>query len=161
MTNVKWLARITLLEEPFQGYQQAVGYRMYDAEGVPGEPVTRMLPRSLMAPPGVPDFLTRERHLPPGSVTLVGRAWSGQAPIQRVDVSTDGGASFAPAVLDEPLGDAAWRGWRFEWDAPEGEHVLSSRAIDAAGNRQPVDPAWNLKGYANNAVERIRVTVAA
>ena len=161
MTNVKWLARITLLEEPFQGYQQAVGYRMYDAEGVPGEPVTRMLPRSLMAPPGVPDFLTRERHLPPGSVTLVGRAWSGQAPIQRVDVSTDGGASFAPAVLDEPFGDAAWRGWRFEWDAPEGEHVLSSRATDAAGNRQPVDPAWNLKGYANNAVERIPVTVAA
>ena len=97
MTNVKWLARITLLREPFQGYQNAVGYRLYDADGVPGEPVTRMQPRSLMVPPGVPDFLTRERHLDPGTVTLVGRAWSGQAPIERVEVSTDGGATFAPA----------------------------------------------------------------
>ena len=62
MQNVKWLARITVLEEPFTGYQNAVGYRLYDADGQPGEPVTRMLPRSLMVPPGVPDFMTRERH---------------------------------------------------------------------------------------------------
>jgi sulfane dehydrogenase subunit SoxC len=159
MTNVKWLARITLLEEPFQGYQQAVGYRLYDAEGVPGEPVTRMLPRSLMAPPGVPDFMTRQRLVEPGRVALTGRAWSGHAPIQRVEVSTDGCATFAPARLEDPLGDAAWRGWRFEWDASPGEHLLCSRATDAAGNAQPLEPAWNLKGYANNAVERIVVTV--
>jgi sulfane dehydrogenase subunit SoxC len=161
MTNVKWLARITLLEAPFQGYQQAVGYRLYDAAGVPGEPVTRMLPRSLMAPPGVPDFMSRERLLEPGPVTLQGRAWSGYGEIERVEVSTDGGESFAPALLEEPLGPAAWRGWRFEWHAPPGEHVLSSRATDAAGNTQPLDPAWNLKGYANNAVERIVVRVGS
>jgi hypothetical protein len=76
-------------------------------------------------------------------------------------VSTDGGASFADAELDEPLGDAAWRGWRFDWDAQAGEHVLCSRATDAAGNAQPLEPPWNLKGYANNAVERIPVVVAA
>ncbi|HEV3378873.1 MAG TPA: sulfite oxidase [Thermoleophilaceae bacterium] len=159
MTNVKWLAGITLLEAPFQGYQQAVGYRLYDADGVPGDPVTRMLPRSLMVPPGVPDFLTRKRMVEPGPVALTGRAWSGHGPIERVEVSTDGGESFAPAVLEEPLGAAAWRGWRFEWDARPGEHVLCSRASDAAGNTQPLDPPWNLKGYANNAVERIPVTV--
>ena len=106
MQNVKWLARITLLEEPFEGYQNAVGYRMYDADGNAGEPVTRMLPRSLTVPPGVPDFLTRERHLEPGPVTLEGRAWSGHGPIERVEVSTDGGSSFAEARLGEPLGDA-------------------------------------------------------
>ena len=44
MTNVKWLTRITVLEEPFTGFQNAVAYRMYDADGEPGEPVTRMLP---------------------------------------------------------------------------------------------------------------------
>ena len=58
--------------EPFEGYQNAVAYRMYDADGEPGEPLTRMLPRSLMVPPGVPDFMTRERHLEPGPVTLRG-----------------------------------------------------------------------------------------
>jgi DMSO/TMAO reductase YedYZ molybdopterin-dependent catalytic subunit len=161
MANVKWLARVTLLEQPFEGYQNAVAYRMYGADGEPGESLTRMLPRSLMAPPGVPDFMSRERHLEPGPTRLTGRAWSGYGAIERVEVSTDAGASFADADLDEPLGEAAWRGWRFEWEAQPGEHVLCSRATDAAGNIQPLEPPWNLKGYANNAVERIPVVVAA
>jgi sulfane dehydrogenase subunit SoxC len=159
MQNVKWLTRITLLEAPFEGYQNAVGYRLYDADGNPGEPVTRMLPRSLTLPPGVPDFLTRERVLEPGPVTLQGRAWSGLGPIERVEVSTDGGESFADARLEEPLGEAAWVGWHFDWVAKPGNYVLSSRATDAAGNVQPLEPAWNLKGYANNAVERLPVVV--
>jgi sulfane dehydrogenase subunit SoxC len=161
MTNVKWLARITLLEQPFEGYQNAVAYRMYDADGEPGEPVTRMLPRSLVVPPGVPEFSTRERYLAPGPVTLRGRAWSGYGPVKRVEVSTDGGEIFDEAVLDEAVGSAAWCGWRFAWDAPPGEYVLCSRATDAAGNTQPLEAPWNLKGYANNAVERIPVVVAA
>jgi DMSO/TMAO reductase YedYZ molybdopterin-dependent catalytic subunit len=160
MTNVKWLSRITVLEEPFTGFQNSVGYRMYDADGTPGEPVTRMLPRSLMVPPGVPEFMTRERHLEPGPVTLTGRAWSGHGPIERVEVSTDGGETFAPAELGSPLGPHAWRGWRFAWDAPAGEHLLRSRATDAAGNTQPLEAPWNLKGYSNNAAERITVVVA-
>jgi len=161
MANVKWLARITLLDEPFGGFQNTVAYRMYEADGEPGDPVTRMLPRSLTAPPGVPDFMTRERQLEPGPVVLTGRAWSGYGPIERVDVSTDGEASFAAAQLEDPIGPSAWRGWRFDWDAPAGEHVVCSRATDASGNSQPLEPAWNLKGYANNAVERIVVRVAA
>jgi hypothetical protein len=92
---------------------------------------------------------------------VTGRAWSGYGPIERVEVSTDGGATFADAGLDEPLGAAAWRGWRFDWEAEAGEHVICSRATDAAGNTQPLVAPWNLKGYANNAVERIAVTVAA
>jgi sulfane dehydrogenase subunit SoxC len=160
MQNVKWLTRITVLEEPFGGYQNAVGYRMYSADGEPGEPLTRMLPRSLMVPPGVPDFRTRTRFVEPGRTTLTGRAWSGQGSIEQVDVSTDGGVTFNAAVLDAPLGPDAWRGWSFDWHAAPGDHVLSSRATDAAGNTQPLDPPWNLKGYANNAVERITVQVA-
>jgi DMSO/TMAO reductase YedYZ molybdopterin-dependent catalytic subunit len=160
MQNVKWLTRITLLEEPFGGYQNAVGYRLYDADGNPGEPVTRMLPRSLTVPPGIPDFMTRERVLEPGPVTLQGRAWSGRGPIERVEVSTDGGESLADARLEEPLGEAAWIGWRFDWDAEPGSYVVSSRATDSAGNVQPLVAPWNLKGYANNAVERLAVVVA-
>jgi DMSO/TMAO reductase YedYZ molybdopterin-dependent catalytic subunit len=161
MTNVKWLTRITVLDEPFSGFQNAVAYRMYGADGEPGEPVTRMLPRSLMVPPGVPEFMTRERHVEPGPVTLVGRAWSGYGSIERVEVSTDAGSTFNAAVLDPSLGPHAWRGWRFDWDAPSGEHVISSRATDSAGNTQPLEPSWNLKGYANNAVERIQVVAGS
>lgn len=157
MQNVKWLTRITLIEQPFEGYQNAVSYRMYEADGTPGEPITLMPPRSLTMPPGVPEFSTRDRYVRPGHVALMGRAWSGRGQIERVEVSTDNGASFAPAELDPPLGEAAWRGWRFDWDAPEGRHVICSRATDSAGNTQPLEPAWNLKGYSNNAVERIPV----
>ena len=159
MQNVKWLNRITFVEQPFEGYQNRVGYRMYDPDGTPGAPVTRMLPRSLTVPPGLPDFMTRVRTLAPGPVTLRGRAWSGQGEIERVEVSTDGGESFGDALLDPPLGPAAWRGWSFGWDAPEGDHVVSSRATDSAGNVQPLEPPWNLKGYANNSVDRIPVSV--
>jgi sulfane dehydrogenase subunit SoxC len=160
MQNVKWLTRITVLEEPYSGYQNSVAYRMYDADGRPGEPVTRMLPRSLMVPPGVPDFMTRTRHLEPGPVKLSGRAWSGYGSIEGVEVSTDGGATFNAAVLEPALGPNAWRGWTHTWEATPGEHVLSSRATDTGGNTQPLEPPWNLKGYANNAVERITVQAA-
>jgi DMSO/TMAO reductase YedYZ molybdopterin-dependent catalytic subunit len=160
MQNVKWLTRITVLEEPYTGFQNAVAYRMYGADGEPGEPVTRMLPRSLMVPPGMPDFMTRTRHLEPGRVELSGRAWSGYGSIEKVELSTDNGATFNAAVLDPALGPSAWRGWSQTWDATQGEHVLSSRATDSRGNVQPLDPPWNLKGYANNAVERITVQVA-
>ena len=159
MTNVKWLESVTLLAEPFDGYQNTVAYRLYDADGEPGEGVTRMLPRSLMVPPGIPDFLTRERHAEPGPVTLKGRAWSGWGAIERVEVSVDGGERFADAELGAPLSEAAWCSWRFEWEAGEGSLELCSRATDAAGNTQPLEPAWNLKGYANNAVERVTVNV--
>jgi sulfane dehydrogenase subunit SoxC len=160
MQNVKWLTRITVLEEPFTGFQNEVAYRMYGADGEPGDPVTRMLPRSLTVPPGVPDFMTRARHVEPGRVTLTGRAWSGHGGIERVEVSADGGRRFDAAELDPPQGPHAWRGWSFDWDAPPGEHVICSRATDSAGNTQPLEAPWNLKGYANNAVERIPVVVA-
>ena len=159
MAHVKWLGSITALTEPFQGYQQVVGYRLYDADGEAGAAVTRMLPRSLTIPPGVPDFLTRERFVDAGPCRLEGRAWSGWAPVERVEVSTDGGATWHDARLGEPVGERAWRGWSYEWDALPGSHVISSRATDAAGNEQPSEHPWNLKGYANNEVERIPVTV--
>ncbi len=124
--------------------------------------MTRILPRSLTLHPGVPDFMTRERVLDAGPVVLEGRAWSGWGPIERVEVSVDGGASWGDARLEDPVDPRAWQGWAFDWDATApGTYVVASRATDAAGNTQPLEPPWNLKGYANNAVERIPVTVRA
>lgn len=163
MAHVKWLGAITALTEPFAGYQQAVGYRLYASEDEAAEgggaPVTRIAPRSLTIPPGIPDFLTRERVLGAGRCVLAGRAWSGRAPIARVEVSADGGERWSDAALDPPLGPHAWRGWTWAWDATPGDWTLCSRATDAAGATQPLTPVWNVKGYVNNAVERIPVTV--
>jgi hypothetical protein len=123
--------------------------------------VTRMLPRSLLVPPGEPDFFTRERYLRPGTVELEGRAWSGLGAVERVEVSTDGGASWTDAELEDDLGSRwAWRRWALRWTATQGAHVLCSRAHDEAGNVQPLDPPWNVGGYSNNAVQRVPVTVS-
>ncbi len=160
MTSVKWLRRVTVLSEPFDGYQNVRGYRMRSDPDEDGEPVTRILPRSLIAPPGFPEFETRARVVDAGSVRLSGRAWSGLGPIERVEVTTDGGATWADASLDEPPPSPyAWRAWSFEWNAGPGEHVLGSRATDAAGATQPREPEWNVGGYRNNAVQRVPVTV--
>ena len=159
MTNVKWLTSIEAVGEPFQGYQQAVAYRRYDDDGSAREPYSRMKPRSLMVPPGVPEFMSRRRFLQAGPIRLEGRAWSGWAPIKRVEVSTDGGASWRDAELGDAPSPWAWRGWSFDWVATPGDVELCCRATDAAGNAQPTAAAWNPKGYANNEVQRVPVTV--
>ena len=109
-----------------------------------------------MTPPGIPDFMTRRRFLPAGPVRLEGRAWSGWAPIERVEVGIDG--LWADAELGAPPGPAAWAPWWVDWEAPEGEHELCARAHDASGRSQPDAPPWNVGGYANNAIQRIAVT---
>jgi DMSO/TMAO reductase YedYZ molybdopterin-dependent catalytic subunit len=160
MTSVKWLSRITLVGEPFDGYQQRHSYRIRHEEDDAGEPITTIAPRSLMIPPGIPEFLSRARVVQAGSCEITGRAWSGAAEIAAVDVSTDGGATWAAAeVGPSELGRWAWRAWRFDWEATPGEHELCCRARDAAGNEQPLAPSWNLGGYVNNAVQRVAVTV--
>jgi sulfane dehydrogenase subunit SoxC len=158
MTSVKWLAGITAVSEPFDGYQQ-VAYRFRQQPEDEGEPVTRMRPRALMVPPGIPDFMTRRRFVDVGIVELAGRAWSGLAPIERVEVSTDGGASWADAMLGEPASPFAWTPWTFEWHASPGAFELTPRATDAEGNTQPLEQPWNLHGFANNMVQRVPVEV--
>jgi DMSO/TMAO reductase YedYZ molybdopterin-dependent catalytic subunit len=161
MTSVKWLTGITAVAEPFEGYQQTA-YRFRQRPEDEGEPVTRMRPRSLMIPPGIPDFMTRRRFVDAGRVGLRGRAWSGAGPIERVEVSTDGGASWADTALGEPASPYAWTPWTFAWEAVEpGKYLLSPRATDVEGNTQPLEQPWNLHGFANNMVQRVPVEVRA
>lgn len=161
MASVKWLERITVIDEPFEGYQQARGYRLRQTPEEEGEPVSRMLPRSLMVPPGIPDFATRERRLEPDPCTLRGRAWSGFGAVKRVEVSADGGATWNDARLGPKVSDWAWHSWEWHWDLREpGTYELCCRATDSAGNVQPLESPWNLGGYANNEVQRVPVVVA-
>jgi DMSO/TMAO reductase YedYZ molybdopterin-dependent catalytic subunit len=160
MTSVKWLGRISVLGEPFDGYQQRRSYRLRVEEDDEGTPVERIQVRALMIPPGIPEFATRERVVRAGGCVVEGRAWSGEAEVEGVEVSDDGGATWSEAELGPAsLGRWAWRAWRFEWDARPGERELCCRARDEAGNVQPLEAPWNLGGYANNAVQRVPVTV--
>lgn len=159
MANVKWLARIDCVAEPFNGYQMSGSYRIQRDPDDPGEPVTLMHPRALMIPPGVPDFATRTRVVKAGPVTLAGRAWTSRSEITRVEVSTNGGETWGDAVLKRPVSPFAWCGWSFQWHAEPGWQVLAARAWDSAGRAQPLDPDWNLLGMANTAVTLVDVLV--
>ncbi|HYY81763.1 MAG TPA: sulfite oxidase [Actinomycetes bacterium] len=159
MASVKWLRRIAVVTEPFRGYQQASTYLIQQSEDDPGVPVTRIEPRALLIPPGIPDFLTRRRFLAPGRHLLSGRAWSGRAPLARVEVSTDGGRSWRAAELGERRSRWAWAAWSLPWEATPGEHELCARATDESGATQPLEQPWNVGGMANNMVQRVAVTV--
>jgi DMSO/TMAO reductase YedYZ molybdopterin-dependent catalytic subunit len=159
MAHVKWLHDITLTDAPFNGFQQAVAYRYRQHPDDPGEPVTRIAPRALMIPPGFPDFMSRRRVVRPGPVTLEGRAWSGHAPLTRVEVSTDGGGTWSDAELAPRDGHTyAWRHWRTTWTATPGSHVLAVRATDAEDRTQPLTEPWNRGGFGNNLIQRVSVS---
>ncbi|MER6263619.1 molybdopterin-dependent oxidoreductase [Streptomyces sp900105245] len=162
MAHVKWLRSVTVSDTSFDGFQQTVAYRLRQTVDDPGEPVTRIAPRALLVPPGFPDFMSRARMVRPGPVTLEGRAWSGQAPVTGVQVSTDGGVSWEPADLEPatPRNRWAWRSWRAAWLATPGDRDLAARAVDADGRVQPLGQRWNRGGFANNAVRWVRVVCA-
>jgi DMSO/TMAO reductase YedYZ molybdopterin-dependent catalytic subunit len=162
MAQVKWLHDIHVVDAPFTGFQQTVAYRFRQHPDDVGEPVTRIAPRALVLPPGFPDFMSRTRVVRPGPVTLQGRAWSGRAQIRRVEVSVDGGDSWADAELVTPHPHRwAWRGWHYRWHATPGSYSVTARATDDDGNSQPVDQPWNRGGFANNLVQRVPVLCQA
>ena len=156
--SVKWLERIELRSEPWPGYFQHVAYRLVPADGTPGPGVG--MPLGLVALnsdvlcPRDGDTVTA------GPVEVRGYAFAGgDRHVARVDVSIDGGASWAQADLLEDLGRWAWRHWRITLSLAPGEHEVLVRAWDSSAATQPEDEAalWNPKGYVNNARPRIRI----
>lgn len=160
MASVKWLDRIEVLDRPFDGFQQTRTYIYKQNANDRGTPVTHIRVKSLMVPPGIPDWYSRGRIVDAGQVELFGRAWSGAGtPIAKVEVGIDG--VWRDATLDAPAGPYAWRGWRNTWAAAPGDHELACRATDAAGNTQPLEQQWDRGGFGNNAVVRLPVHVRA
>jgi hypothetical protein len=112
---------------------------------------------SLMVPPGIPDFYSRKRTADAGVIEIGGRAWSGAGAIVRMEFGEDG--VWRDAEVEACEKEHAWQRWRTIWHARPGERELSCRATDAAGERQPLEPPWDLSGFGNNGSQRIHVTV--
>ncbi len=160
MASVKWLRSITVIDHTYQGVQQKQVHRFQTSSSDLGRPIRKKAVRAAMKPPGIPDLISRERFVSRGRTTIHGMAWSGNGSITKVEVSTDDRRSWRPATLEAPVSPYAWTPWRFSWDANRpGEHMLSCRATDSAGNRQPRNPVWNLQGMAQNGAERVPVRV--
>ena len=158
MASVKWLVEIQAVSTPFDGFQQW-SYEVRQDEDLAGERITRMLPRALMEPPGIPD--DAGRLVRGADVALRGRAWSGTSRIARVEVSLDDGGTWIDAEVGDPIGPRAWSAWRGAVNFPRpGKYILRSRATDDDGRVQPTEPPWNVWGYQNNACERVSVVFA-
>jgi DMSO/TMAO reductase YedYZ molybdopterin-dependent catalytic subunit len=158
MASVKWITRITATQEPFRGFYQVDRYVMAHLErgDTTVTPLEAMRVRSIITDPAPDATIAR------GATPVHGVAWSGAAPVSRVEVSVDGGREWRPAQLTSPAERYAWRRWEFPWQATAlGRVELRSRAFDDAGNSQPVEPEWNKLGYANNAIQVVAVTVGA
>jgi DMSO/TMAO reductase YedYZ molybdopterin-dependent catalytic subunit len=155
IASVKWPAHIELVNSPFRGYFNVERYIFVDANGQTLGAVTEMPVKSIIAWPAKDATVTL------GSHTIFGFAWSARGEIERVDVSTDDERTWAAARLQHGEGPFAWTRWEIDWSpASRGKVTLAARAVDAAGNVQPSEVAWNKFGYLMNAILRRPVIVA-
>jgi len=157
--SVKWLERIEVREQPWDGYYQAISYRLLAPDQSPGRGIGQSLGELAVVAdvlaPGEGDTVAA------GAVAVRGYAFAGgNRVVFRVDVSADAGATWTRAELLDDLGRWAWRPWRATLELAPGEHVLIARAWDSATGVQPEDPAtlWNPKGYMNTAQARVRIS---
>ena len=155
VASVKWLASIEVTGEPFHGHYQTDKY-VYewprDGQTV-REPVTLQRVRSLITEPDAGAEFER------GELTIRGVAWSGAAPIARVDIRINGG----PWLETRLRGERQRHSWQW-WEVPlrvdePGTVEIQARATDMASRTQPEKPEWNRLGYGSNAIQKIRVLV--
>lgn len=158
--SVKWLTQITLQPGPSKNYFQARAYQLFSpqtnaetADWNAGLQLSELAVNCVITSP-------REGESVSGEVVAQGYALTGGGrKIARVDVSTDGGATWTTANITQGDQPWAWTFWEERLSLPRGEHELVARAFDTASNTQPEDARhiWNFKGYMNNAWHRVRV----
>src|ERR1700730_13201323 len=131
--SCKWLTEIKILESEFVGNFMSPGYRFPNQPVKPGEavkpedthPVTALNVKSVIAGP------IDGTSVKPGKVVVHGAAWAGEADIRKVEISTDGGASWSAAQLGHDQSRYAWRLWSYDWKAAKsGDYTILSRATD-------------------------------
>lgn len=155
MASVKWLTEIELVDRPFTGHYQTDKY-WYEWERngqIVREPVTLQRVRALITEPAPNEEVRR------GELAIRGVAWSGAAPIARVEVSA-GTGSWQEARLVSERKRYSWQWWELITRVEEpGAVTLRARATDLAARTQPERSEWNRLGYGNNAIQQVPIRV--
>ncbi|MBL26706.1 MAG: sulfite dehydrogenase [Rhodospirillaceae bacterium] len=140
--NVKWLHRIKVTEGPTETKDETSKYTDLQPDGIA---------RQFTFPMGVKSVITHPSAglamQGPGFYEVSGLAWSGHGTIAKVEVSADGGNSWAEAALQEPVMSMMLVRFRLPWRWDGSLSRLMSRAVDDQGNVQPSHEAW-AKQYA-------------
>jgi DMSO/TMAO reductase YedYZ molybdopterin-dependent catalytic subunit len=146
MASVKWLVRIEPRERPFAGFYQT------DRYVIDGRPLGPIEPRAVIVSPADGTLVDG------GRVEVRGYAWSGHAPVERVELS-EGGRPIASRRFPAGGPRYAWREFALVLSLAAGDHALVARATDRDANTQPLVARWNRLGYANNAARPLRLRV--
>jgi sulfane dehydrogenase subunit SoxC len=158
--NVKWLRRLKLVDAPIMTKDETSKYTILLKEDKAWQFVFPIEVKSMITRPS-PGLTLKG----PGFYEISGLAWSGNGRIRQVEVSADGGQSFAPAVLQDPVLPKALTRFRAAWQWNGGPAVLQSRATDDTGMVQPSRAQFvaerGLRGnYHYNAVASWRIDQA-
>ena len=155
--NVKWLRRIKLTAEPVMAKDETSKYTVLLKDEKAWQFFFPMEVKSIITRPAPGAQLKG-----PGFYEISGLAWSGNGSIRQVEVSADGGASWAPAALQGPILPIAPVRFRAPWQWNGGPAILQSRATDSTGMVQPTRAAFvadrGLRGgYHYNAIASWRI----
>ena len=155
--NVKWLRRLKLTADPVMAKDETSKYTILLKDEKAWQFVFPMEVKSIITRPS-PGLPLKGA----GFYEISGLAWSGNGTIRQVDVSADGGQSWAPAALQNPILPQAPVRFRAPWHWNGGPAILQSRATDNSGMVQPTRAAFaaerGLRGvYHYNAIASWRI----
>ena len=132
ISNVKWLRRIKIVDQPYMAKWETIAYSSLRPDGKARWFNFEMGVKSVITYP------SNLHRLPaPGFYQISGLAWSGGGSIRRVEVSTDGGKTWKDAQIQQPVHRIAHTRFRMDWKWNGEETVLQSRSTDDRGQMQP------------------------
>ncbi len=135
-TNVKWVRSIRVTDRPAMTRFETSTYTDLMPDGKALQFSLDMEVKSVITRPSNANSLPQR-----GVYEVTGIAWSGEGKIARVEVSADGGTTWAEAALQEPVQSKMLTRFRIPWEWDGGPAVLQSRAIDETGRVQPTREA--------------------
>ena len=154
ISNVKWLRRIKVGDQPFNTREETLQYSDLMPDGSSRQYTWIQEAKSVItSPSGGQQLLDKG-----GYFEITGLAWSGRGHITRVDISTDGGKNWRAAKLQTPVLEKALTRFRADWTWDGSPALLQSRCIDSTGYVQPkMRQLREVRGtasiYHNNAIQ--------
>jgi len=160
---MKHLISVRAVIRPFDGFWMKSAYRIptgrfplvarfASQETAINIPITEMVVNSLITSP------VDGANVAVGKVVVCGLAWDGGYGIHAVEISTDGGNTWAPAQLGEDLGRFAFRPWTYEVLAKRGKNTVTARATNVVGQSQTASLIVNPAGYHHNVMQTITLS---
>lgn len=137
-TNVKWLHRIEVTDRPAYSKDESGLYSEVLADGRIARFTLTMAVKSIITHPSGGQVLPERR----GFYEISGLAWSGDGRVASVEVSADGGKSWAQATLHAPVLDRSLTRFSIPWRWDGRDALLLSRATDDQGQVQPTREVW-------------------